>query len=144
MLTTAKGINKSDANQLMNQFGCFKNVVNATAPDKIDQIENLPGMGGTKIDNLRAIFQQPFRLDDDGKAVVKSRNPPKPAAPKTNSILEFLKKQQAAAELKASTTPKSKKPKAKPKTQRTPLQMQSASVSSVKKNKAAVIEVDSD
>ncbi|CUA70607.1 DNA excision repair protein ERCC-1 [Bos taurus] [Rhizoctonia solani] len=56
VLTTVRGVNKTDVMTLKTNFGSFSNVVHATTED----MQLCPGFGPTKVRRLREAFNKPF------------------------------------------------------------------------------------
>jgi DNA excision repair protein ERCC-1 len=62
-LGSVPSVNKSDASQLLTQFGCFRNLVNAS----IDELSLCPGIGPKKVRRLHEAFHRPFTKDNKKK-----------------------------------------------------------------------------
>lgn len=56
-LTTVRGVNKTDAVNLISKFGSFQNLVNSSSAD---QELGVQGMGDVKVERLRRAFTEPF------------------------------------------------------------------------------------
>lgn len=55
-LASVRSVNKTDAGQLLNQFGCWKNIVSAS----VDELSVCPGLGPKKVRRLYEAFRKPF------------------------------------------------------------------------------------
>ena len=55
-LASVRSVNKTDAGQLLNQFGCWKNIVGAS----VDELSVCPGLGPKKVRRLYEAFRKPF------------------------------------------------------------------------------------
>lgn len=55
-LVSVRSVNKTDAGQLLNQFGCWKNIVGAS----VDELSICPGVGPKKVRRLYEAFHKPF------------------------------------------------------------------------------------
>lgn len=55
-LTSVRSVNKTDAGQLLNQFGCWKKIVGAS----VDELSVCPGLGPKKVRRLYEAFRKPF------------------------------------------------------------------------------------
>jgi DNA excision repair protein ERCC-1 len=62
-LGSIPSVNKSDASQLLTQFGCFRNLVNAS----VDELGVCPGIGPKKVRRLYEAFHRPFSKDNAKK-----------------------------------------------------------------------------
>ena len=60
-LNSARSVNKTDASQLLNQFGCWRNLVQASA----DELSVCPGVGPKKVRRLFEAFHRPFSRKED-------------------------------------------------------------------------------
>lgn len=58
-LTSIRNVNKTDAAQLLNQFGCFKNLTRAS----VEELSVCPGIGLKKVRTLREAFHRPFSME---------------------------------------------------------------------------------
>ncbi|EJK59580.1 hypothetical protein THAOC_20175 [Thalassiosira oceanica] len=58
-LSSVRSVNKTDAGQLLNQFGTFKSVVNAS----LDELSVCPGIGPKKVARLHDAFHRPFNSE---------------------------------------------------------------------------------
>lgn len=63
VLGSVPSVNKSDASQLLLQFGCFRNLVSAS----IDELALCPGIGPKKVRRLHEAFHRPFSKDKTKK-----------------------------------------------------------------------------
>lgn len=55
-LASVRSVNKTDAVQLLNNFGCWKNIVGAS----VDELSVCPGLGPKKVRRLYEAFRKPF------------------------------------------------------------------------------------
>ncbi|KAL7497708.1 hypothetical protein ACHAWT_009305 [Skeletonema menzelii] len=55
-LASVRSVNKTDAGQLLNQFGCWRNIVGAS----VDELSVCPGLGPKKVRRLYEAFRKPF------------------------------------------------------------------------------------
>ena len=55
-LASVRSVNKTDAGQLLNQFGCWKNIVKAS----VEELSVCPGVGPKKVRRLYEAFRKPF------------------------------------------------------------------------------------
>ncbi|KAL7452436.1 hypothetical protein ACHAWC_004153 [Mediolabrus comicus] len=55
-LASVRSVNKTDAGQLLNQFGCWKNIVGAS----VEELSVCPGVGPKKVRRLYEAFRKPF------------------------------------------------------------------------------------
>ena len=55
-LTTIKSVNRADAVTLLSTFSSLKGVVEASS----DELRLCPGLGGSKVERLQAVFTEPF------------------------------------------------------------------------------------
>eukprot|EP00933_Yihiella_yeosuensis_P038886 TRINITY_DN32830_c0_g1_i1.p1 TRINITY_DN32830_c0_g1~~TRINITY_DN32830_c0_g1_i1.p1 ORF type:complete len:243 (-),score=50.19 TRINITY_DN32830_c0_g1_i1:335-1063(-) len=56
VLTTVKGVNKTDAASLASRFGSFAGIARATE----EELQQCPGIGDKKVRQLRHVFHAPF------------------------------------------------------------------------------------
>lgn len=66
-LGSIPSVNKSDASQLLTQFGCFRNLVSAS----IEELSVVPGIGPKKVRRLHEAFHRPFVRDKTKKSKEK-------------------------------------------------------------------------
>jgi DNA excision repair protein ERCC-1 len=66
-LGSIPSVNKSDASQLLSQFGCFRNLVSAS----IEELSVVPGIGPKKVRRLHEAFHRPFVRDKTKKSKEK-------------------------------------------------------------------------
>lgn len=60
MLTSIRGVNKTDALTLTSNLGSIDSISRAS----VDQVSHLPGFGQVKVKRLREAFNQPFRVGE--------------------------------------------------------------------------------
>ena len=69
VLKSARGVNKSDAHQLLTQFGSFKKIAAAS----VDELCTCPGVGEKKVRRLYEAFHRPFKKRRKGPEKVQEK-----------------------------------------------------------------------
>eukprot|EP00963_Diacronema_lutheri_P008576 scaffold762_cov363-Pavlova_lutheri.AAC.63 len=70
VLTSIRGINKTDVLSLGTQTGSLANAMKATS----EELASCPGIGPTKVKRLREVFHMPFRREQDGARASNTQN----------------------------------------------------------------------
>lgn len=58
-LSSVRSVNKTDASQLLTQFGSFKSLAGAS----VEELSVCPGVGPKKVKRLREVFHRPFSTE---------------------------------------------------------------------------------
>eukprot|EP01118_Nematostelium_gracile_P010473 TRINITY_DN3613_c0_g1_i1.p1 TRINITY_DN3613_c0_g1~~TRINITY_DN3613_c0_g1_i1.p1 ORF type:complete len:382 (+),score=97.92 TRINITY_DN3613_c0_g1_i1:40-1185(+) len=66
-LTTIRGVNKTDVQSLMENFGTFKSIINAS----MEELSLCPGIGEKKVKRMYNTFHQPFKTESTKKKQTK-------------------------------------------------------------------------
>lgn len=64
-LTTVRAVNKTDVANLLANCKSFKDIVLASANE--DGLDQIPGLGQRKVENLKAVFSNPFIFNKDSE-----------------------------------------------------------------------------
>lgn len=72
VLTTVRGVNKTDVVTLISNFGSLQRVSTAT----VEELSMCPGFGEVKAKRLREVFHQPFRVGENRSRKERKRMAP--------------------------------------------------------------------